>query len=66
MVTRLIVQGQRYFVGEMSVGTPGQVMTVSVDITSRLSYVASVNCTDPYCINHKQYDSSASSTYEVR
>ena len=41
-------------------------MTVAVDITSRLSYVPSVNCSDPFCTSHNQYDSSASSTYQVR
>ncbi|KAF0313277.1 Embryonic pepsinogen [Amphibalanus amphitrite] len=49
----------------MSVGTPGQAMTVTVDITGPLSYVPSVNCSDPFCTSHKQYDSAASSTYET-
>ena len=49
----------------MYVGTPGQRMSVALDVTSRLSYVPSVNCTDPFCTSHRQYDSSASSTYVV-
>ncbi|KAF0306768.1 Cathepsin D [Amphibalanus amphitrite] len=47
------VDANRYFLGEMSVGTPGQAMTVTVDITGPLSYVPSVNCSDPFCTSHK-------------
>ncbi|XP_043219964.1 cathepsin D-like [Amphibalanus amphitrite] len=64
-LTKVDANGQRYFLGEMSVGTPGQAMTVTVDITGPLSYVPSVNCSDPFCTSHKQYDSAASSTYEA-
>ncbi|XP_043202581.1 cathepsin D-like [Amphibalanus amphitrite] len=64
-LTKVEANGQRYFLGEMSVGTPGQAMTVTVDITGPLSYVPSVNCSDPFCTSHKQYDSAASSTYEA-
>ena len=57
-------QGQQSFVGEMSVGTPPQAMSVVVDIAG-ITLFPSVTCTDPFCTSHQQYDSSASSTYEV-
>lgn len=60
----IVANGQQYFVGDMVVGTPPQPMSVMVDVSDRLSYVPSVNCSDPFCLDHRSYDSSASSTYE--
>ena len=64
-ISYIFVQGQQSFVGDLSVGTPGQEMAVTLDVTSRLTYVPSVNCSDPFCQSHKSYDSSDSSTYVV-
>ncbi|XP_043195864.1 cathepsin D-like [Amphibalanus amphitrite] len=61
----VLVNGQQSFVGVIGIGTPDQSMTVTVDISSRLTYVPSVNCSDPFCTGHRRYDSAASSTYEA-
>ncbi|XP_043241326.1 cathepsin E-like [Amphibalanus amphitrite] len=55
--------GQQFFVGDLEVGTPGQPMSVIVAIDG-LTCLNSVRCSDPYCTSHRQYDASASSTYQ--
>ncbi|XP_043195962.1 cathepsin E-B-like [Amphibalanus amphitrite] len=58
-------RGTQAFVGAIGVGTPPQMMPVTFDTTSDVSYVVSANCTAPVCAARPQYDAALSSTYQA-
>ena len=58
-------QDVQAFVGEISVGTPPQLMSVTFETTSALSYFPSVSCEDRYCRTRRQYNASASLTHQA-
>lgn len=52
------------YTGELSIGTMGNTFNVIYDTGSANIWINSKHCRDSGCVNHKQYDSSESSTYK--
>eukprot|EP00028_Trichosphaerium_sp_Am-I-7-wt_P008821 CAMPEP_0168523844 /NCGR_PEP_ID=MMETSP0405-20121227/10247_1 /TAXON_ID=498012 /ORGANISM="Trichosphaerium sp, Strain Am-I-7 wt" /LENGTH=360 /DNA_ID=CAMNT_0008545839 /DNA_START=113 /DNA_END=1195 /DNA_ORIENTATION=+ len=63
-VTLQDVQDASYF-GPIGLGTPPQSFNVIFDTGSSNLWIPSKKCTTRTCTSHRQYDSSASSTYKA-
>ncbi|KAH8349375.1 hypothetical protein KR067_002525, partial [Drosophila pandora] len=52
------------YYGNISIGTPGQVFSVQFDTGSSNLWVPSAQCSSPGCVQHRQYYSNMSSTFQ--
>ncbi|GLB43273.1 putative peptidase A1 family protein [Lyophyllum shimeji] len=56
-------RGNTEYSAQISIGTPPQKFSVSIDTGSGNLWVPSSKCTAKACMNHRKYDSAASTTY---
>lgn len=53
------------FVGQISVGTPGQLFNVIFDTGSSNLWINGISCQDEACLSHEQFDPQASHTFHI-